>query len=523
MKTRSLYDWFCASAEAHPDDLALEVSSLALTYAELMAVVERMSARVHHACGGPPARVGLLASRSLVACAGYLAVQRLGATAVPLNPASPSARNLVITTDAGLDLTLLDDTGGDELAEYRDQAGIPILDMTGDRWRDLLVPGAETIPPVVERGPDDFAYIIFTSGTTGRPKGVPMTHANVTSFLEAVIPRYRFAPGCRVSQTFEMAFDGSILAMFGAWGSGATLCVAQRRDVLTPVKFINAQRLTHWLSVPSLISFAKRLRALSPASMPTLQLSSFGGEALTRDQVDAWSAAAPNSAIINCYGPTEMTVIVTAYELPRERSAWVQTSNRSVPIGDVYPHLDHVLLDAQLEPCHDGELCIRGDQRFPGYLDPAENAGRFLSFDGTRAELYDGSGPLTAEHWYRTGDRISREHGQLVHMGRIDTQVKLWGHRVELAEIEGALRAHPSVVEAVVMTVPAEDGELDLHALYTGEVLEDDELARLFDPLPPYMRPRHFHHRDEIPLTDVDKVDRRRLIDELSAAVPASR
>jgi non-ribosomal peptide synthetase component F len=320
-----------------------------------------------------------------------------------------------------------------------------------------------------------------------------------------------------------MAFDGSILAMFGAWGSGATLCVAERRDVLTPVRFVNAQRLTHWLSVPSLISFAKRLRALPADAMPTLRISSFGGEALTVDQIRAWSAAAPSSSIINCYGPTETTVIVTAYRVPADSAAWVQTSNRSVPIGDIYPHLDHMLLDDRLEPCDDGELCVRGAQRFPGYLDPAENAGRFVSFDGGRGSVYDGRGPLTAEHWYRTGDRIRREHGELVHLGRIDTQVKVWGHRVELAEIEATLRRHPAIVDAVVLTVTAEDGEMDLHALYTGTPVGESELAQLLEQLPFYMRPRHFHHRDDIPLTSVDKVDRRRLAEELVLARAASR
>jgi amino acid adenylation domain-containing protein len=523
MKTCTLYDWFRASVQAHPDEIALEVSSLALSYRELMAAVERMSAMMYEACGGAPARVGLLTSRSLVAYVGYLAIQRLGAAAVPLNPGAPAVRNLVITSDAGLDLTVVDDASGDGLAEYQHNADAAILDMTGDRWQAVLSPSDAETPAAVQRGPDDFAYIIFTSGTTGRPKGVPTTHANATSLLETVIPRWGFGPGSRVAQTFEMAFDGSILAMFGAWGSGATLCVAQRRDVLAPVKFINAQRLTHWLGVPSLISFAKRLRALAPESMPTLRLSSFGGEPVTIDQIEAWSAAAPNSKIINCYGPTETTVIVTAYVVPPDRAAWVDTYNRSVPIGDIYPHLDYALLDEELRPSDDGELCIRGAQRFPGYLEPAENVGRFVSFDGVLGHVYDGEEPLTAEHWYRTGDRVRREDGQLVHMGRIDTQVKVRGHRIELAEIEAALRLHPAIVEAVVITVPADDGEADLHAVYTGDRVEEDDVARLVDELPVYMRPRYLHHRDEIPLTNVDKVDRRRLLEELHASAPTRR
>ncbi|WP_425281256.1 hypothetical protein [Salinispora arenicola] len=124
---------------------------------------------------------------------------------------------------------------------------------------------------------------------------------------------------------------------------------------------------------------------------------------------------------------------------------------------------------------------------------------------------------MTAQHWYRTGDRIRREFGELIHQGRIDHQVKVRGNRVELAEIEAALRDHADVLEAVVLTVAGDDGELDLHAVYTGAALSDDDLTRLVGHLPSYMRPRVFHHRAEIPLTEVDKVDRKRLTSELLA------
>lgn len=517
MTTRSLFDWFRASARAYPDNVALEIGSDTLTYTELMGAVERASAAMRQAHGGPLVRVGLLTSRSLIGYVAYLAALRLGATVVPLNPANPAARNLAITDEAALDLTMVDATSGDGAADYQARTSAGIFDMTADRWRALLQPDPSLqVPPVVEPDLDDPAYIIFTSGTTGRPKGVPITHTNISAFLSEVMKRYRFGSDSRVSQTFEMCFDGSILAMFGAWGAGSAVCVAQRADVLAPVKFINTRRLTHWLSVPSLIWFAKRLRALTPASMPTLQLSSFGGEPVTLEHIEAWTTAAPNTAVINCYGPSECACIVTAYEVPADPAARVQTSNRSAPIGDVFAHLEYVLLDAALRPADEGELCIRGNQRFPGYLNPSDNIGRFVSFDGERVLPYDGSEPLTTAHWYRTGDRVRRESGELVHQGRVDHQVKVLGNRVELGEIESALRRHSSVVEAVVVAIPSADGEVDLHAFYTGEVLAEGELNRLVADLPPYMHPRGFHHRAEIPLTDVDKVDRKRLIKGVS-------
>jgi amino acid adenylation domain-containing protein len=520
MTTRTtLYDWFRASAQARPDAMAIEVNGVELTFGQLRAAAEWMSARMVDVLGAVPRRVGLLTSRSAVSYVAYLAVQRLGATAVPLNPAAPAVRNLSITDEAGLDLTVVDDTSGTGLDEYRQKSSAELLDLTGDRWRPLLSPDLNAaVPAQVERTAEDIAYIIFTSGTTGKPKGVPTTNGSLSAFLADVIPRYALGPGCRVSQTFEMSFDGSVIEMFSTWGSGSTLCVAQHGDVFTPVKFVNEKRLTHWMSVPSLISFAKRLRALAPGSMPSLRRGMFGGEALTIEQAEAWSAAAPNAIVHNCYGPTETTIIITGYAVPKERADWPDTSNRSVPIGHPYPHLEWLLLDKDLLAGEDGELCVRGPQRFPGYIDETENAGRFVAFENGQGRVYDGTEPLTPQHYYRTGDRCRIEHGELVHLGRVDEQIKIRGNRVELGEIESALRRHPAIAEVVVITVTAEDGEMDLHALYTGGEVTEDEFNHLLERLPRYMHPRGFHHRDSVPLTTVGKVDRKRLTDEFAVS-----
>ncbi|MCM3809449.1 AMP-binding protein [Streptomyces sp. DR7-3] len=524
MTTRTLYDWFRASAEASPEDLALEVLDVTLTYAELRAAAEWMSARMVEAIGGRPDRVGLLTSRTAVSYVAYLAVQRLGATAVPLNPAAPASRNVDITKEGGLDLTVFDDTAGDGAAEYRRDAGVRLLDMTGEKWRPLLAPDpSDDIPDQVHQPETGTAYIIFTSGTTGRPKGVPTTYASVNAFLTEVIPRYELGPGCRVSQNFEMSFDGSVSEMFSTWGSGSTLCVAQHGDVFTPVRIVNTRRLTHWMSVPSVISFAKRLRALAPGSMPTLRRGLFGGERLGVDQAEAWCAAAPNAVMTNCYGPTETTIVITGYEVPRERADWPETTNRSIPIGLPHPRMDWLLLDEDLRPADDGELCVRGPQRFPGYLDPGENAGRFVLMesgsdaDSDRGRVHDGREPVTPEHYYRTGDRCRLEGGELVHLGRVDGQVKIRGNRIELGEIESALRCHLSIEEAIVLVVPAADGENELRAVYTGKEVPADEFTKLVSALPRYMRPRSYHHRESLPLTTVGKVDRKRLTDEFAA------
>ncbi|MDA3647101.1 amino acid adenylation domain-containing protein [Saccharopolyspora indica] len=502
----TMYDWFAASVAANGSGIALEVAGRALTYAELAGLADGIAGAIVERTGGSvPARVGLLAARSVAAYAGYLAVQRLGAAVVPLNPSFPAVRNTTIAEEAGLDLVLVQD---DLTAEFP----VPVLRLGDDGFdvqRELPEPAA---------GPEDLAYVLFTSGSTGRPKGVRLQHRNVTAYLEHVIARYEVGPGDRLSQTFDLTFDPSVYDMFTAWGAGATLVVPTRNDVLSPVRFVERNRITHWNSVPSVISLATRLRALKPGTMPTLRWSLFCGEPLTLQQARAWQAAAPNSVLENIYGPTEMTVTCTEYRLPRDPAQWPSPANGTVPIGTAYPHLEHLVLDEDGRPADTGELCLRGPQRFPGYVDPAGNAGRFVGFDGEVARVYDGAEPLTDDHWYRTGDRVAVEQGQLVHLGRLDHQLKIRGYRVELGEIEAALRDQPGVADAVVLAVQGEGGETELAAAYTGAVVDDEVLVEaLARRLPGYMVPRTVVAFELFPLNPNGKIDRKALGGSLAA------
>ncbi|MGI5519923.1 AMP-binding protein [Micromonospora sp. CA-259024] len=518
MTARTLYGRFAATVASFPDHLALEVGDVALTYAQLDRAAAHMAERMRGAVGGTPTRVGLLTTRRPASYVSYLAALRLGAIVVPQNPLAPAGRNLDIAAEAGIDLTVIDETSGDAADDYRNSPDLQVLDVSGyDACAPARCPAER--PPVVTGGGDDIAYTIFTSGTTGKPKGVPITNESIDAYLSDIVDRYGLGPGCRVSQMFEMCFDASIMEIFGSWASGATLCVPSEAEVFTPVRYVNAKRLTHWMSVPSVVSFARQLRGLTPGSMPTLRRSVFGGETLTVEQAAAWSAAAPNAVLHNCYGPTELTVFMADYRLPVDTADWPETSNRSIPIGEVFPGMDWILLDEQLHPsADDGELCVRGVQRFPGYLDPGQNTRRFVSVTDRRGHLHDGSRPLAATDFYRTGDRCRVENGMLVHLGRIDNQVKIRGHRIELGEIESVLRRHPDVVTAVVVALTAVDGQIELHAAYTGEQVPDTEFTALLATLPGYMRPQRIRHRESIPVTPVGKVDRNRLAAEFASA-----
>ncbi|MEW9555555.1 amino acid adenylation domain-containing protein [Nonomuraea sp. NPDC050783] len=496
---RTLYRWFADSAARHSDRIALEAGGGRHSYAELDALSRRLAAEIAGACGGPPARVGLYAARGLFAFAGYLAVQRLGATAVPLNPAAPDARNRAVAAAAALDLVLAD-------------AALPpcVLPAATLSVRlDRLDAGPRGVPDTGDADLDAPAYVLFTSGSTGVPKGVPVRHRSVDAYLSHVVPRYGLGPGCRLSQTFDLTFDLSVFDMFAAWGGGATLVVPGPYDLLKPATFVARERLTHWFSVPSVVSLAARRRRLAPGSMPSLRWSLFCGEPLTLEQARAWRAAAPGGVLENLYGPTEVTISCTQYRLPAEPERWPETANGTVPIGLPYPGVEHLVLDGAGRPAAEGELCLRGVQRFPGYTDPEENAGRFARSDGTPAEPPE-DGRVPPELWYRTGDRVAWRDGLLVHLGRLDQQVKISGHRVELGEVEAALRGRPGVHEAVVLAVPDADGEPRLAAACTGTGLDPAALARgVAEVLPGYMVPRSITLLDALPLNANGKVDRR--------------
>lgn len=505
--------WFTRTAHRFADACALEVGGVGLTYGRLAALAEHVAARIRTAAA--PTAVALVASRSVAAYAGYLAALRAGAAVVPLSLDAPPGRGVAMCRAAGAGAVVVDARGAGTGGEVARSLGVPVIDLTGDLWWDRL-PAADAVA-TPGTGPDDVAYVLFTSGSTGRPKGVPIRHRQLADYLVHCTRRYEIAPGCRVSQTFELSFDPSVFDMFVTWAGGGTLVVPRREEILTPARFVAERRVTHWFSVPSVISLARRLRGLPAASMPDLRWSLFAGEQLTLDQAAAWADAAPRSVVENLYGPTEATITCTAYRLPADRARWPSTVNATVPIGRPHPHLEVVVHDGE-GMADEGELWVRGSQRFTGYLDPADDAGAFAPAASAPA-AGPGSGGAA---WYRTGDRVHRQDGELVHLGRTDDQVKIGGFRVEPGEVEGVLRSCPGVHDVAVVAVAADDaagGRLELHAAYTGERRGEDELTEhVRHRLPAYMVPAWLHHLPRLPVNANGKVDRRRLRELCAAA-----
>jgi amino acid adenylation domain-containing protein len=517
----TLFQRFARSAGAHPGEPALEIGGRSWSYADLAGAVDTAAEAIARVAGGVPATVALFATRTCETYVGYLAAGRLGATVVPLSERHPVERQAQICEAAGASLVLCSTGALDAAMALAATAGLGVVELSGDTARLALARENGDHRGAAHTG---IAYILFTSGSTGKPKGVPIRHSNLGDYIGYNVARYDVQPGDRLSQTFELTFDPSVFDISVSWTSGACLVVPTADELLDPVAFVAERGITHWFSVPSLISLARRLRRLAPEAMPTLRWSLFAGEQLSIENADAWGRAAPNSTLENLYGPTELTITCTAQRVSHERTAWRETANGTVPIGEPYPHLEAVLLDDAGEAADVGELCVRGSQRFPGYLDPGENEGRFVLERSGRWESLGRGESVTGEHWYRTGDRVERTlDGALVHLGRVDQQVKFRGYRIELGEIEGAIRRAPGVADAAVVPRTSAGEIAELLGFYSGDEEAADEIGEtLRRALPDYMVPRRLRHVSEWPLNANGKTDRAALL-ELAARSPRAR
>ena len=295
-----------------------------------------------------------------------------------------------------------------------------------------------------------------------------------------------------------------------AWERGACVYALEPLDLLAPSRFARKHELTVWFSVPSIPALMRRKNFLKPGVFPTLRWSLFCGEPLPQQTARAWQEAAPASRLENLYGPTELTIACLVYRWDAERSP-AECVNVIVPIGRPYPGLGVALLEEELRPLPDGEageLAVAGPQTVPGYWrDPEKTAERFV-------ELPEFPG----QRFYRTGDRVRRlESGDYVYLGRTDHQIKVLGHRVELGEIEAALCRDASVVQAVALGWPLEDGAAQGIAAFVSGTDIDTEVLRAAsrDSLPDYMVPGQIAVLAEMPLNANGKIDRVQLSQRL--------
>jgi amino acid adenylation domain-containing protein len=407
---------------------------------------------------------------------------------------------------AGLDAIFVDKLASTQLAPVLDglesppPIWLPESESAGVLASAKPIDGA--LPPLP---PERVAYLLFTSGTTGIPKGVPILQSNVRAFIDWAVGRYRIQPWDRFSQTFDQTFDLSVFDIFVAWEAGACVYAMSPIDLLAPSRFINKNELTVWFSVPSVPAQMRKRNLLGPGTLPTLRWSLFCGEPLPRASAEQWQAAAPNSIVENLYGPTELTIACTVHRWNPESSPSLCV-NDMVPIGMAYPRLTALLVDDALRVVSGGkpgELCLCGAQTSPGYWkDPAKTAERFVKIQAAG---------VPDDTFYRTGDMARQlPNGEYVCLGRTDHQIKVLGFRVELGEIEGVMQACAGVVQAVALGWPVSEGTATgIVAFVSGDGIDTVEIRNACKAsLADYMVPSRIIRIDDMPLNANGKVDR---------------
>jgi non-ribosomal peptide synthetase component F len=439
-------------ARAAPSQVAVIAEGVSITYEHLWREAARVARELQAQGVHAGDRVVLSGSRGVRDFVQLLGIWLAGAAYVPLNPKFPDQRNREIASAA--------------------QAG------------DAM-PG--------------LAYLLFTSGTTGAPKGVPITFDNLLAYVSNMQAQYPLGPQDKVAQLADLSFDASVHEMAWCWLAGGTLCVVPSSQALMWPRYARELHMTSMLLVPSSVVLAARAGLLGPGALPDARLVFLGAEALTREVVETVHRAAPDASLVNLWGPTEATVAFTHFPIDTE-----QPLPELLPIGRAFPGQKLQLWD--VDDQGRGELVQSGSQVASGYWNAPElSTERFVDHEG--------------ERWFRTGD-LARwdERDGFCFAGRIDRQVKLRGWRIELLECETAIRA-ASGCDQVAVIVEADE----LAAFLAGTRVDIEALkTRLRTTLPHYMVPSRFELLDALPLGASGKTDYAALTQWCRACPPRS-
>jgi amino acid adenylation domain-containing protein len=519
---RLLQEWLTRQAQKRPDAPALHWRGETVTYGGLERLANRLARMlVQQGCARGD-RVALLLPKGSLAIASMLAVLKADCSYTPLDPQNPATRIARVLGALECRCVLAVASTGElllnALQQLRD-AALPIppvgllesdIDLAawGARFGLDDLAACSAGEPESRNGCQDTAHILFTSGSTGVPKGVVITHANVIHFVEWAVRHFGLGPGDRLSGHSPLHFDLSTFDIYGSLASGATLYPIPQKANLLPHKlasFIEDAGLTQWFSVPSILNHMAKLDVVRPGAFPSLQRLFWAGERFPTSGLKYWMQRLPQVRFTNLYGPTETTIASSYYEVP----SCPRDEREEIPIGHGCDGEELLVLDPGLQrlpPGEIGELYIRGSGLSPGYWrDPTRTAAAFIP-----NPFSDQPG----DRLYRTGDLAKLDdQNRIVLLGRADTQVKSRGYRIELGEIEAALDGIAELQESAVVAVRSDgfEGSL-LCCAYVprpgGDVAPTMLRQRLAEVVPGYMLPSRWRQLDRLPLNQNGKTDR---------------
>ncbi len=486
-----------------PEKNALHVDGSFYTYNELSERVAAMRERLLSEGIKPKDFVAVIVGHDLQSYVSLLAIMSLGAAYVPLNTKNPCTRMAKMVADAGVEIVLFNRESFDDMDALNAALDHKVsvidtqtLDCSKKSWH------------VEEIGENDFSYLMFTSGSTGNPKGVPIRHRNLNVFMHHFLSsdRYSFSPSDRFLQMFELTFDLSVVMLFAPLSIGACCYVVPDKGIsyINIAKLLRKHKLTVSLMVPSVIIYLERF--FKELNLDQLRYSFFCGEALLQPVVTKWAQCLPNGKIINTYGPTEATIACTEYFWEADKSQ-SEAVRGIVPIGKPMKGAEVYVLDtagALLSEGEKGELCIGGPQIIDFYWhNEQKTAEAFytISHEGQKKKVY------------RTGDICYvNEQGNLIFCGRLDSQVKIDGYRIELGEIESHARDFINQSNLAVLAIQSKLSEIELHLFVENMSQTQEEIkSYLKEKLPTYMCPKHIHNIDQMPLNTNGKTDRKAL------------
>lgn len=500
MSEINVIDRIASIASEHPNRPALNVDGVSYMYAEFMAIAKSIKDEIEAQGFLGEEIIGVLTGDDVYSYASIIAILASGSAYLPINKKNPSDRCANVISQANTNVVL-----ASSAHQPLENANEILQDNIKFIYTSSLQP-AEGEIQVVARDQNDLLYLLFTSGSTGVPKGVPIYNKNLNKFISVNLDSglYDFCKEDRFLQMFELTFDFSVMTFFTPLCVGACCCVVPDKGIsyLNILEIMEREKITVAPMVPSVLAYIERY--FNELKFESLRHSIFCGEPLTYKLAKGWSRCIPNAVIQNAYGPTEATVYCLAYNL--SSNSGDDLVQGILPIGKPFPGMNVVIIDEERNPVQlgqVGELCLSGQQVTDQYWrNETITSEAFFRLEENDNALF-----------YRTGDRaFVNEKGDYVHCGRIDHQVKIDGHRVELGEIENVVREYTNQSNVVAVVTKGETGN-DILKLFLADGFSDkDELENYMkSKFPPYMIPREIIFLDELPLNVNGKIDRRKL------------